>query len=46
MPSISSSSISLEQYLYKALESLVYAFRGLEEEEEKQEQVRYLVSHI
>ena len=37
MPSMPSSSRSPEQYLYKALESLIQAFKGLEEEEEKQE---------
>ena len=35
MPSMPSFSFSLEQYLYKALESLVQAFKGLEEEEEE-----------
>jgi hypothetical protein len=45
MPGMPSFSFTLEQYLYKALESLVQAFKGLEEEEEKQEQVGYLVDH-
>ena len=45
MPGIPSFSFSPEQYLYKALESLVQAFKRLEEEEEKQEQVGYLVDH-
>jgi hypothetical protein len=46
MPSIPSFSLSLEKYLYEALESLVQAFKRLEEEEEeKQEQVGYLVSY-
>ena len=35
MPSIPSSSRSPEEYLQEALESLVQAFKGLEEEEEK-----------
>ncbi len=45
MPGMPSFSFSPEQYLYKALESLIQAFKGLEEEEEKQEQVGYLVDH-
>jgi hypothetical protein len=45
MPGMPSFSFSPEQYLYKALESLVQAFKGLEEEEEKQEQVGYLVDY-
>ena len=35
MPSIPSSSRSPEEYLQEALESLVQAFKGLEEEEEE-----------
>ena len=35
IPSIPFPPLSLEQYLYGALESLVQAFKGLEEEEEK-----------
>jgi len=35
MPGMPSFSFSPEQYLYEALESLVQAFKGLEEEEEK-----------
>ena len=45
MPGMPSFSFSPEQYLYEALESLVQAFKRLEEEEEKQEQVGYLVDH-
>ena len=33
MPSIPPSSLSLEEYLYKALRNLVQAYRGLEGEE-------------
>jgi hypothetical protein len=33
MPSIPPSSLSLEEYLYKALKSLIQAYRGLEGEE-------------
>ena len=45
MPSIPSSSRSPEEYLQEALESLVQAFKGLEEEEEKREQVIYLAAY-
>ena len=37
MPSIPSSSRSPEEYLQEALESLFQAFKGLEEEEEREE---------
>ena len=42
MPSISFSPLSPEQHLQKALDSLTQAYKGLEEEEDKKEQVKQL----
>ena len=41
IPSILFPPLSLEQYLQKALESLIQAYKGLKEEEKK-EQVKQL----
>jgi len=45
IPSVPSSSLSLEQHLREALKSLIYAYKGLEGEE-KEEQVGQLVNYI